>query len=123
MVEDRPSDATAPSELRELLAKIDAHPGTQARREWDALTYVHAALIGNEHELLAMIDAIENNVDNMGITMAGNVPPDEPRRALYADLFRRLHNFVASAVTLIDHSRNLMANYMGTPTRTEYDDR
>lgn len=115
------TDAFETANLRDLLAAIDSHPGKVARQAWDALRLVHMAFAGNQTEFFALVEAIESNRDDMGITMASNVPRYAGRRqALYAELFRRLHNYVSSAVTLIDHTRNLTKGYEGTATHAEY---
>lgn len=107
--------------LRELLAAIDSHPGKKARQAWDALRLVHMAFAGNQAEFFALVEAIESNRDDVGIAMASNMPQyADQSQALYAELFRRLHNYVSSAVTLIDHTRNLTKGYEGTATHTEY---
>jgi hypothetical protein len=111
------SDATG---LRDLFERIEAHPGVIARRNWDALALVHSAAWGNEKELLAMVAAIEGNVEGIGIVMAGNMTPERQRKGLQTELFRLFHNYVASCVTLIDHTRNLIRRYEGTPTHDEY---
>ena len=105
---------------RRLLDEIDAHPGTRARWEWDALSFVHDLFRQNQRELLDMLAAIELNKDDLAITMVRNVGPPEPGRAHFRRLIRLLHNYVAGAVTLVDHSRNLLARYEGTPTHTTY---
>jgi hypothetical protein len=118
---DQPVDA---ARLRELLAAIEAHPGKKARRAWDALGLVHMAFMSNQAEFLRLVEAIESNGDDYGVAMASTVPRYADRsEALYAELFRRLHNYVSSAVTLIDHTRNLTRGYEGTPTHTEYMER
>jgi hypothetical protein len=109
---------------RDLYAAIESHPGMMARRAWDSLRLVHLAFLGNQTELSAMVAAIESNRDDIGITMASNMPwAAERRQALYAELFRHLHNYVTSAVTLIDHTRNLINGYEGTPIFSEYRER
>lgn len=106
--------------LRDLYAAIESHPGMVARRAWDALRLVHVAFIRNQAELLGMIEAIESNRDDIDITMSGNMTPEDARQSLYAELFQLLDNYVASAVTLIDHTRNLTKGYEGTKTHAEY---
>lgn len=106
--------------VRALHDAIQVHPGTLARRAWDALRLVHMAFLGNQAALLALVQAIESNDQDFGYLMAGNVRPEEERQTLYAELFRHLHNYVSSAVTLIDHTRNLTKNYKDTSTHAEY---
>jgi hypothetical protein len=113
-------EATDVPDFRALHEQIQQHPGMLARRSWDALVDVHAAHMTNERELLAFIEAIQQNIDDMAVTMISNVGPQESQRNLFRELLRRLHNYVASAGTLIDHTRNLTRKYEGTPTHEEY---
>ena len=83
------------ADFRGLPDEIAAHPGTIAKGRWDSLAFVHSILLGNERELLAMVQAIDDNTENLGLTMASNVGPEAPRTALYGELIRRLHNYVA----------------------------
>lgn len=108
------------SDLRRLHEQIQAHPGTVARREWDALLLVHGIWRGNHDELLTFVAAVERNHDDMALTMLSNVGDREPRLALYRELFRFIHNYVAGVVTYVDHTRNLMRTYEGTDVHLEY---
>lgn len=120
------SDTNKPTEwasIRDLHAAIKVHPGTLAHRAWEALHLVHAAFLGNQAALLTMVQAIDSNAEDFGYLMAGNMGFERERQALYAELFRHLHNYVTSAVTLIDHTRNLIKNYEDTSTYSEYQER
>lgn len=111
------------SPLGRLFDEIEAHPGTRARREWDAIRYIHVIMLGNEHELLSLIDAIEANHDDLALVMISNVGPlanREAREFLYQQLVRLVHNYLAATTTFVDHTRNLMSQYSGTPTHSEY---
>jgi hypothetical protein len=108
------------TDLRALLDEIEGHPGTRARREWDALATVHYVMIGNQAELVGLIRAIEQNQDDLALTYMGSVGSPKPREALYRELVRLLHNYLAGAVTLVDHTRNLMRRYEGTPAAEEF---
>ena len=111
------------ADLRALLDEIEAHPGTRARREWDALIFVHSIFGWNQRELMEMIEAIDSNANDLAILMAGNVRHHEERKGLFTELIRRLHNYLASVVTFVDHTRNLMRSYEGSHTHSEYEQR
>jgi hypothetical protein len=113
-------DSSAPRDLRKVLDEIETHPGTLAKREWDALTHVHAILLGNERDLLDMIEAIEQNADGLAIIMTSNLGDPLPKMGIYRELLRKVHNYGAAVGTLIDHTRNLLRDYAGTPTAEEY---
>lgn len=117
------SDEPNEVNFADLHKQIQEHPGMRARRAWDALADVHDVLRANRNELFVFIGAVEQNTNNIGITMISNVGPEEPRRQLYRELIRLVHNYVASAGTLVDHTRKLMARYEGTPIREEYQSR
>lgn len=106
--------------LRELLDAIDRHPGKQARAAWDGLRRVHVVLLRNQTELVSVISALEENRNGLGIEVIQNVRPSPVREAFYDELIQRLHNYVASVATLVDHTRNLMKRYEGTPSGDEY---
>lgn len=103
-----------------IAEQIQQHPGNHAGRSWDSLEHVHSVLTTNERELVALVSAIEQNKNNLATTVVGNMGPQQPRTALFRELLRRLHNYVASAGTLIDHTRNLIETYQGTPTHEQY---
>ena len=104
-----------------LHEQIQSHPGTIARRAWDSLVDIHAVMNANQAELLAFIVAVEQDPESP--RLAGNVGPTEPRRAMFRELIRLLHNYVASVGTLVDHTRNLTRRYEGTDTYTGYETR
>lgn len=114
---DDPSTEDGFAALRQ---RIRSHPGRVAKRSWDAFGQMHAVHLMNDAELLVLIQAMEQNINRMGLTMISNVGPEEPREHLFRELLRRLHNYVASAGTLIDHTRNLTDKYKGTATYDEY---
>ncbi|PWU44490.1 hypothetical protein DLJ46_25720 [Micromonospora globispora] len=49
-----------------------------------------------------------------------NVRPSLVQDEFYDEVDRRLHNFVAAAATLIDHTRRLVDDYAGTSFAEEY---
>lgn len=91
-----------------------------ATRSWDALGHMHVVHIVNYFELLNLIEELEENVQGVGRAMTED---SQTRSNQFLEITRRLHNFVASAVTLVDHTRKLMNNYQGTPTWDEYQTR
>lgn len=99
--------------------QIQTHPGTLARRAWDSLMDIHVVMMTNQGELLRFISEVERP-GGLAVTMVSNVGPEEPRRDLFRELVRLLHNYVASAGTLVDHTRNLVRRYEETDTYAEY---
>ncbi|GAA4110708.1 hypothetical protein GCM10022215_06040 [Nocardioides fonticola] len=117
------TDGTSePLDFSALYDEIQSHPGMLARRSWDSLLDIHVVMTRNQDELLVFVRAVEADVRNAA-RLAGNVGSDEPRRDMFRELIRRLHNYVASVGTLIDHTRNLMRKYEGTSTYAEFEAR
>lgn len=109
--------------LRQLLDEIEQHPGTQASRAWDSLRRIHSVLLGNQAELTALLDTLERNEGGLAVEVIQNVRRSQVQEAFGNEMTRRLHNYVASVKTLVDHTRNLMRQYHGTPAGLEYDQR
>jgi len=100
-----------PVNTRDLRKEIEAHRGITATREWQAWSSVHAILLGNEAELLALVDRAELSEDG---------PSGD---ALFREILRLLHNYVAAVVTLVDHTRNHMRQYEDTEVWEQYQSR
>lgn len=113
-------EAPEPVDFASLHDEIQSHPGMVARRSWDSLVTIHVVMTRNQDELVTFVRAVEGDIRS-GATLAGNVGPEEPRQEMFRELIRRLHNYVASVGTLIDHTRNLMRKYEGTPTHSEFE--
>lgn len=69
-----------------------------------------------------MLNEIETR-DDLAAELFQNVRPPEHRDQILGMLDQRLHNYLASAAALVDHTRRLFGRYSGTPVATEYEHR
>lgn len=101
--------------LDELRSRIAAHPGYIASVRWTTMNRTLSLHFRNSHELLAVIGSLEAN-RLLGMRFATRVGSDSPEKAQFvAEFDQRLHNVIASASTVIDHAREMMTAYTGTP--------
>lgn len=110
-----------PDERKRLNDLIDAHPARTADHRWTSLQRVHEVMRASEIELLALVQAFEEN-DAFSLQVMRSDQPQNLQRFL-DELIRRAHNYLSSIKMLVDHSRNLMKDYSGNPVRAEYDRR
>lgn len=92
-------------------------------RAWENLRRVHIVLLRNQAELIGLIDTVERNDAGLAIEVLQNVRSSSVKDDFANELTRRLHNYVASVKTLVDHTRNLMRDYSSSPTGEEYGQR
>jgi hypothetical protein len=107
-------------EIMDLKEKIFAHPAQAAFLDWDALRRMHKICGRNGQELIDLIDAPSRD-PQLAIELFQNTGPRTIANDFYDEIFRLVHNFVASAVTLVDHTRNHLKPYDGTDFVTEYE--
>lgn len=98
------------AERKERLARVERlreqireHPGSVARRNWRGLALVNTMLNTNYDHLMTHLREV--NDQQVALQLASNVGEDarEFQRAFHAETYRLLHNFTASAGTLVDH--------------------
>ncbi len=104
---DAMSDEARQDEIYALLKMHPAIRAWQRREEHDrALQYLYV----NAEGLIALIDQL--NEDGLGLLLMTQSPvpdeDDEAWRQFLIELGRRWHNYAASAVTVVDHTRRLM---------------
>jgi hypothetical protein len=99
--------------LDALLAELSAHPGRRAHAKWTGLRDTMDLHARNLSELIALMHRAETDVETaMELIQNSHVPT--VRDEFNAQLDQRLHNAVASTVTLIDHLRRVVADYEGS---------
>lgn len=99
--------------LRRAERRIFDHPGYKEYRELEALERsVSGVLIPNLKELLSLLDAAATN-EELAIELIQNVREPVVRERFHAATTQRLHNYLASAQSLIDHVRRLMRGRVG----------
>lgn len=116
------SEAGHAERLKALQAEIAASPGRRAEWEWKGLSRTFSVHQRNTHELTSLLQLMETDPE-IALEMFQNVRPPEVHDALLGELDQRLHNFVASAVSLVDHTRRLFAGYEGTHMGDAYEER
>jgi hypothetical protein len=96
--------------LRDVEARIAEHPGYIAFQEHAALQdMINHVVEPNWRQLLAVLDAPAAN-PVLALELIQNMRPAAVREKYTAELSRALHNYLASAFTLIDHVRRIMRN-------------
>lgn len=106
----------------ELLARrerIEQHPGTIAHRRWRRLADTHDIHQRNLVRAREVLETFQTDID-LAIDVMQNVRPSQHREEFHGQLAQALHNYLASAATLIDHTRNLMRHYNETEFQDEY---
>lgn len=109
-------------EIEALQAQLDAHPGKMARLRWDELGRSHAVWARNTQELVALLQAGENQEDLIA-ELVQNVRAPLIRNEYLAQLDQRLHNMTASAVSLVDHTRKLLKHYSNSAFASAFENR
>jgi hypothetical protein len=107
------SDAARDQALKAAHDRITAHPGFIEKQLIDGLAItVYAVLQPNRNELLALLDAPSAD-PALALELFQNVRRPVIRRRYEGSVVRALHNYVASATTLVDHSRRVMRGRSG----------
>lgn len=120
MTENHDEEAiTFRAKLDDLSSELSAHPGRRAHARWMSLRYTMDLHARNLSELIAVVHRAETDVQTaMELVQNGHAPT--VRDEFNAQLDQRLHNAVASALTLIDHMRRVVAGYEGSEFSSEF---
>lgn len=96
------------AQLDAIQHRIHSHPGYQRHRELEAfwVSIVHV-FRGNFLAVLELLREPGINVD-LAIELVQNVRRPVVRDAFIGELTRALHNYLASAHSIVDHARRLM---------------
>jgi len=103
-------------------AEMRGHPGGEAHSRWEGLKRTLDVHERNGRELEALLARVSDTPE-LGIEMFQNTKPPIVREQIEAEVDQRLHNYVASAATLVDHTRRMLANYEGTRFHETYEAR
>lgn len=123
VTENPDEDATSfPAKLDDLSAELSGHPGRRAHAKWMGLRDTMDLHARNLSELIALLHRAETDVET-AVELVQNVHPPTVRNEFNAQLNQRLHNSVASALTLIDHLRRVVADYQGSQSSAEFNRR
>lgn len=113
-VVERPGSESPPGGQRERVqAEMRAHPGGKAHLRWEGVMRTLDVHERNGRELGELLGRVANSPE-LGIEMFQNTAPPIVREQIEAEVDQRLHNHVASAATLVDHTRRMLTKYEDT---------
>ncbi len=116
------SDDEHAEALRDVERRMHDHPGYREYMVTEGLALtVNAVVVPNHVTLLTLLDAPSRNRE-LAVELFQNVRRPDVREAYVAGTVRALHNYVASAVTLIDHTRRVVRGRKG-PLADAYEQR
>ena len=96
------------ADLEEANRRITEHPAYREYLEIRALERsIVGVLVPNLRELVGLLDAAATNPD-LAMELIQNVREPTVRERFHAQLTQRLHNYLASAQSLVDHVRRLV---------------
>lgn len=101
---DSLTEDDAREQTERLVAARNAHPEFAIHQAWTALWRSHDIFGGNLQELFALLIASETDPD-LQTELFQNVRKPAVRDAFLRALDRTLHNALAGAVSLVDHTR------------------
>ncbi|MEV5962744.1 hypothetical protein AB0L70_13335 [Kribbella sp. NPDC051952] len=108
----------------ELTERAEAHPGRTAAQRWAMWRTVVDIYDANERELLKTLAPADLSAEKAMDLIRSVGPQRRDRPDYFIEVYRLLHNYLASVKTLVDHSRVLMQGYPeSSPIRTEYEAR
>jgi hypothetical protein len=94
--------------------RIAAHPGYKMHKSCEGLARsVYDVFLPNMNELMRLLDAAATD-SVLAMELVQNAHDDSIRRRFQAEATRRLHNYVAGTMSLVEHARRLMRNRTGT---------
>lgn len=118
-----PGSQSPPEGHREQVqAEMRAHPGGKAHLRWKGLMRTLDVHERNGREMNALLARVANSPE-LGIEMFQNTAPPIVREQIEAEVDQRLHNYVASAATLVDHTRRMLTKYEDTRFYEAYEAR
>lgn len=105
-VGDRSEDELR-ARLSEIEAILEQHPALRRVREMDRAREWY---VRNAEDLLLAVDALNDDDLGFRLFMMGDEVPwddDDGTREFFVEVGRHWHNYVASAMTVVDHMRHL----------------
>jgi hypothetical protein len=123
MIDDVAELSVLQEEWAGAASRVENCEGARLSREWHPLTITHDGVFrSNLRELLDSFDRYADDEFRTTLWVGGGIGAGAKDLDVFLwDLFRRLHNFVASVRTLRDHTRNVVKRLYGeTPFWDEY---
>jgi hypothetical protein len=115
-------DPGAVPTLDQLKSEMREHPGQVAYMRWEGLRRSVAVHDRNARDLGALLEVVEES-DEIAIEMFQNTAPPIVREEIEGHIDQRLHNYVSSTASLIDHTRRVLNAYEGSELAREYETR
>jgi hypothetical protein len=110
---DSVSDEELTAALVAAQRRIVEHPGYLEKQLCDGIARtVYAVLVPNRDALLALLDRAASDAD-LAVELFQNVRRPVVRTRFEGAVMRGLHNYVASAMTLVEHTRRVMRDRSG----------
>lgn len=110
---DSPSDKEFTAALEAAQRRIAEHPGYLEKQLCDGIARtVYAVLVPNRDALLALLDKAASDAE-LAVGLFQNVGRPVVRTRFEGAVMRGLHNYVASAMTLVEHTRRVMRDRSG----------
>lgn len=94
-------------ELGRMRHEIQSLPGYQAQARWKDVVRPYERFERNVRDLLRRLETVEND-EEIILGMIRNIGHNEMLPEIEAQLDRLIAAMLASAVTLVDHTRRLM---------------
>jgi hypothetical protein len=107
------------AQVDHLQAGMRSHPDYVAHDEWTALQRSLDVFRGNATELMVLLVTSETD-ENLRSQLTFTQQSPHVREAFFRALDRSLHNALASAVSLVDHTRRLVDNYPASAFASEF---
>jgi hypothetical protein len=109
--------------LIDLRRQVDQHPANDLSKHWRAGGRSYDIFARNFQELVGVLNAARG--EDLAVELFQNVRPPLVREQYFAEVDQRLHNFVASAQSLVEHTRNMIRRRYaeGSELRTLYEQR
>jgi hypothetical protein len=112
-VPDDHSDVDSQTPLDAAQRRIIEHPGYREKQLYDGLARtVYAVLLPNRDELLGLLDRAASDPE-LAIELFQNMWRPAVRMRFEGQVVRALHNYVAAATTLVDHTRRILRGRSG----------
>jgi hypothetical protein len=112
MEDTRPEDRNA-TPLEAAQRRVIEHPGYKEKELYDGLARtMYAVFMPNRDELIALLDRAKNDPE-LAIELFQNMWRPNVRMQFEGAIMRALHNYVASAMALVEHTRRIMRDRSG----------
>jgi hypothetical protein len=112
-MEDRQPENQNATRLEAAQRRIIEHHGYKEKELYDGLARtMYAVFMPNRDELIALLDRAKNDPE-LAIELFQNMWRPNVRMQFEGAVMRALHNYVASAMALVEHTRRIMRDRSG----------